>query len=149
MNHLVPLPEVFKSQIHNPELIAKEFSPEIHGMYQCTVKNKYGTEGDTLVPGKEREIKYPQDCQGYTQYRRAYLSSEHTGTIGGNITLTCFLQFDSCIQDCSQYIKWDSSAFPLNRTINGKGYNCSICEGMFEPCRLFCYPNASLYVYSH
>ena len=134
INYLAEFPEVLKSQIHDPSLKLNAFSSGIGGDYLCLAQNKYGTIGSDLDHELKFTIQYPEDCQGYKQYLGANLSPEYTGTIGGNITMTCTLQFNFCSRPnkCADNVVWDNSVFPQNRTINESSYNCSICTGMFQ-----------------
>ena len=124
-------PDILKSQIHDPAIKIKGFLPEIGGQFLCGAQNKYGVEG---VDGKYSDrftVEYPIDCQLYEQFLGANLSPEYTGTIGGNVTMTCTLQFDACSSPnkCAKHVTWDNSSFPQNRTISVASYDCSICTG--------------------
>lgn len=120
---------MFKNQIHNPVLTVDKYYPEVKGKYVCVAENEYGT---TSIDSEYYYIvRAPGNCNEYTQYRSVFLSPEYSASIGGNVTLTCTLQF-ACIEleSCAEeFIYWRDSLFPTNRMLKGEGYNCLTCSG--------------------
>lgn len=124
-----------KYQLHNRTLRFDKFSLSLRGNYKCIAENKYGIKGNSSVEyGKLTHgvplfsLTAPQDCIHYAPLFSTDLSTQYTGVIGGNVTMSCKSQYGcQYVETCLENIEWDESAFPPDRTLSVNGSSCTTC----------------------
>ncbi|KAI6655877.1 hypothetical protein LOD99_1611 [Oopsacas minuta] len=126
-----------KGQTHNEVLHFDKYSTDMRsGTFHCTAENEYGIGGKSTADNGRHarprfQLSAPQECVGYNQYFASDLSQEYKGSIGGNVTMSCSIQYACQFpQDCLDYIKWDDSLFPPDRTVKANISSCSRCAAI-------------------